>query len=329
MPMLDPLTDPFWLSTTMYRESVMFIGRDHDPPAASLLFPPDEILAVTSAAGDVAYVEGADYAIDHRMGRIVRLAGSRMPCVTREAITAADGALTHGRIVAVTYTHALGQRASHVPASADAGLPRVRQRLQRREPLTICLTGDSISEGYDGSGFHGVPPYQPAFGAMVASALAQRYGGPVQLHNLAVAGSTAANALWDTARIVAAKPDLVIVAFGMNDACYADAGEFAANIAGILRRVRDDLPDAEFVLVCPMLPTPECTWVNAARFDQYRVALDGLTGDGAVLADVTRLWSEVIRRKDPHDLSGNGFNHPNDFGHRLYAQTILATIGIA
>ena len=329
MAPLDPLIDPFWLSTTMHRESVGFIGRDDGPSEARLLFPPDAVLAVTSAAGDIAYVEGADYLIDHQAGRIVRTPGSRMPRVTREVVAAADGALTHGWIVAVTYTHPAGLWTWHVPACAGPGLPRVTQRLQRREPLTICLTGDSISEGYDASGFHRVPPYQPAFGSLVASALEQRYGAAVQLHNLATAGSTAADAFWDTERIAAANPDLVIVAFGMNDACYADAGEFAANVSRILRRVRDDVTQVEFVVVSPMLPTPECTWVVPARFDLYRAALAELTGGGVVLADVTKLWSELVARKDPHDLSGNGLNHPNDFGHRMYAQTILALIGAA
>ena len=311
----------------MHRESVVFISREDGQSEARLLFPPDAILAVTSAAGDSAYVEGADYLIDHHAGRIIRTPGSRMPRVTREVIAAADGALTHGWIVDVTYTHPAGLWTSHVPAHAGARLPRVTRRLQRGEPLTICLTGDSISEGYDASGFHGVPPYQPAFGALVASALQHRYGAAVQLHNLATAGWTAADALWDTGRIAAASPDLVIVAFGMNDACYADAGEFAANVSGVLRRVRDDVTHVEFIVVSPMLPTLECTWVVPGRFDQYRGALAELTADGVVVADVTRLWSEVVARKDPHDLSGNGLNHPNDFGHRLYAQTILALIG--
>jgi lysophospholipase L1-like esterase len=323
---LDLLIDPFWLSTTMHGESVVFIGRDDAPLEAGLLFPPDAILAVTSAAEDIAYVEGADYLIDRQAGRIVRTSGSRMPSATREVIAAADGTLTLGRTVAVTYTHPAGLWTGHVPEYAGARLPRVTGRLQRRERLTICLTGDSISEGYDASGFHGAPPYQPAFGALVASALEQRYGAAVQLHNLATAGWTAADALGDTARIAAAKPDLVIVAFGMNDACYASAGEFAANVSGVVSRVRDAVADVEFVVVSPMLPTPECTWVVAARLEQYCAALSELTGDGVGLADVTTLWSELVARKDPHDLSGNGLNHPNDFGHRVYAQTILGLV---
>jgi hypothetical protein len=41
------------------------------------------------------------------------------------------------------------------------------------------------------------------------------------------------------------------------------------------------------------------------------------------LADVTTPWLEVLKKKPYADLSGNNVNHPNDFGHRLYAQVIL------
>jgi lysophospholipase L1-like esterase len=116
---------------------------------------------------------------------------------------------------------------------------------------------------------------------------------------------------------------LVIVAFGMNDASYADAGEFAQNIASVMQRVRDQVADVEFLLVSPMLPTPECRWVVPGRFAEYRTVLAGLTGEGVDLADVTGLWTALVARKNPHDLSGNGLNHPNDFGHRLYAQVVL------
>jgi acyl-CoA thioesterase I len=318
---LDPLLVPFWLSTTMSGESVVFIRGDEGPAASRLLFPPDVVVAVTSAAADVIYVEGVDYEVDFPAGRIVRMPGSRIPETTRAAIAAADGALTHDRIVAVTYTHPAAPLMWNPPPAGT--ISRVMQRLQRREPLTIAVTGDSISEGYDASGFYGIPPNQPPFARLVATALEQDFGTPVRLHNLATAGSTAADALWETGRIAASEPDLVIVAFGMNDACYAEAGEFAANVSSLLCRVRDDVPLAEFVIVSPMLPTPECTWVVPARVLDYRAALNELTGDGVVLADVTGLWSAMVARKDPHDLSGNGLNHPNDFGHRIYAQSIL------
>jgi acyl-CoA thioesterase-1 len=327
-PPLDPLVAPFWRSTTLLRESVVFVVRETGAAEANLLLPPDVVLRVASADGGIAYREGPDYRIERDTGRLVRPSGSRMPEVSRETLSAADGALTFARTVDVTYTYAPDCGTWH-PPSAAGDLPRFTRRLRRQAPVTVCLTGDSISEGYDASGFHGVQPYQPAFGPLVVSALAQHYGVPLRFHNLAAAGWTAADGLCDAERIVAAAPDLVIVAFGMNDACYAEAGEFAANVSGILERVRRDAPEAEFVLVSPMLPTPQCTWVVRARFDGYQAALTALAGDGVLLADVTALWKAITGRKHPHDLSGNGLNHPNDFGHRLYAQVILDAIACA
>jgi hypothetical protein len=35
----------------------------------------------------------------------------------------------------------------------------------------------------------------------------------------------------------------------------------------------------------------------------------------------------VAARKTYLSLTGNGLNHPNDFGHRLYADVVLAVIG--
>jgi len=323
----DDLLDPFWRSMTMYRESVMFIGRDGSSMEATLLFRPEAILAVNSAGADIAYTEGIDYRIDRHEGRITRTPGSRMPWVPSEGVAAADGELTHNRTVVVSYTHTGDRWQGFVPASRRSQLPRFTRRLEAREPLTICLAGDSISEGYDASGFHRLPPYQSPFGTLVASGAERAVRSHIQFHNFGTAGWTAADALWDTERISAVKPDLVIVAFGMNDATYADADEYVGNVSGILTRVRAEVAHTEFILVSPMLPTPECDWLVHSRFAEYRNALARLAGDGVALADVTTLWTAVAARKNPHDLSGNGWNHPNDFGHRIYAQTILATMG--
>src|SRR5262249_11330650 len=155
---------------------------------------------------DASYIEGQDYRIDRRSGRIVRTPGSRMPSVTAASIAAADGELTHNRTVVVTYTHPGDTWRGFVPSSALAQLQRVNGRLARREPLTICLTGDSISEGYDASGFHHLPPHQPPFGPLVADGLRHHYGSDIQFHNFGTAGWTAVDALWDTERIAAANP---------------------------------------------------------------------------------------------------------------------------
>jgi hypothetical protein len=40
---------------------------------------------------------------------------------------------------------------------------------------------------------------------------------------------------------------------------------------------------------------------------------------------MTSIWTEFLERKHDWDLTGNGVNHPNDFGHRVYAQ-VLSTL---
>ena len=51
-----------------------------------------------------------------------------------------------------------------------------------------------------------------------------------------------------------------------------------------------------------------------------------MTGPGVALADVTAVWELLLTHKHDLDLTGNGLNHPNDFGHRVYAQMILRAI---
>ena len=83
-----------------------------------------------------------------------------------------------------------------------------------------------------------------------------------------------------------------------------------------------------YVLVAnkPMLPNPEWHYPVMERFTEYREALNALCGPGVALADVTTIWSELLVRKSVYDLTGNGINHPNDFGHRVYADVILARL---
>ena len=333
------------MSTVMRDESLFFIQRGDGEASATTLFPPNDVLSFTSASGHDAYEEGRDYLIDKLSGQVTRLSGSRIPVTTAKELWRSvdpDGSgfmhcrddpgtflmcgeddLFHRRQALITYTHQDGLWRGPVPVWSAAQMPHTWQQLVESKPLTIGLTGDSISEGYNASGFIGVPPYQPPYLPLVAAGLRETYGSPIALHNFAAAGWTADDGLADVARVADTNPDLVIVAYGMNDAGYAEAGDFSASIEGIMNQIRRTSPSAEYVLVSPMLPNPDWHYPVMARFKQYRSALTGLCRPGVVLADLTSLWTELMKRKSVYDLTGNGINHPNDFGHRLYAQVIL------
>jgi lysophospholipase L1-like esterase len=138
-----------------------------------------------------------------------------------------------------------------------------------------------------------------------------------------------ANGVADADRLVAEKPDLILVAYGMNDVGRRDPKWFGQQTKALLDRVRAGLPDAEVILVSPMLGNAE--WVHTPRdmFGPYRDELTALAGPGVAVADVTAAWGLLLGHKHDLDLTGNGLNHPNDFGHRVYAQAVLAVIGAA
>jgi lysophospholipase L1-like esterase len=332
---IDPLLlEPFWLSKTMRSESLFFVDRGDGAAMASLLFDRVERLMLATATGEVEFEPGRDYTVDTASGVVRRTAASRIPFATLAElypphdpfVLVADDDEFHRRQTIATYLHEPGGWHGYVPRLATVELRRTLQRLAASRPLTVCITGDSISEGYNASGFTGAPPRQPPYGDLVAAGLEQAHGSQVVLCNYATAGWTSDDGVAEVERVANARPDLVIVAFGMNDAGYAEAPDFAANIETIMDGVRVASPDVEFVLVSPMLPNPRWPYPVIERFPAYRDALAALCGAGAALADVTRMWTDLLVRKSVHDLTGNGINHPNDFGHRVYAQVILALL---
>ncbi len=74
-------------------------------------------------------------------------------------------------------------------------------------------------------------------------------------------------------------------------------------------------PDAEFILVASSLPNPLWDHGHGEILKQYEQGLIKLAqkwkGKVAV-ADLTKLWEDVLIRKSYYDLTGNGVNHPND-----------------
>jgi len=337
---------PFWRSDTMYGESVLFIKyAEGESPRACLLFEPTKILSVGSSSGEVQYEEGKDYVWEKGSREITLPAGSRIVCKSPMDLRRPAGSqpfkLTHrdgqGEILfgggheyhdmqtVVTYTHE-GKWRGPTPEVAREQLPRTLQRLAEKKPLKIALFGDSISTGCNASGWAKTAPHQPPFQDLLVKNLESHYGGPVTLENFAVGGTDTSWGLANIQKVTDAAPDLVILAFGMNDSAGRPAKDYQANIRAMMESVRQARPDTEFILVATMLGNCEWTALHAELFPQFRDALSELCGPGTALADVTSVWAEFMKCKRDWDLTGNGVNHPNDFGHRVYAQVLSALL---
>ena len=340
------LVRPFWEGNVVEGESVLFIkDPETDEAKASLLFPVLQVLAVRNSAGDVTYENGRDFVWKPASREIVLPAGSRIesrsPQELRRPANSQKYQLTHrdgkgeiffGAILeyadmqtCITYRHAPGLWKSAVPKFDPQALPRSVHKLQNKQPLSVVVLGDSISAGLNASGIVKGTPFQPAYPELLQLALAARFQGNVDLKNFSIGGTDTKWGLTQIDKIVEARPDLVILAFGMNDSAARPASEYQANIQSMVAKTREKLHAAEFILVASMLGNRNWTQLRHESFVEYRDALAKLCGPGVALADLTSIWTGFLELKQDWDQTGNGVNHPNDFGHRVYAQ-VLATL---
>jgi acyl-CoA thioesterase-1 len=340
---------PFWRASEIHEPMFFIEGSKKEPPTCKLLFKPTEILSVRSATRETTFEVEKDFTVDMAAGTISLPAGSRIPFKTQDqlyplmtsdapkigrqagdrtrGIFFGEGAVYHNLQVEVTYRVQPGQWKGPVPEYSGQSLPKTLAKLRSKQPVNLMLCGDSISAGGNASGVVKAPPGCPAFGQLVALALEHHFGSKVTFTNHAVGGWTSANGLQQAKeqKIGKTNPDLVIIAFGMNDVFARNAAAYQANIRGIIDTVRTDSPDAEFIIVASMLGNAE--WgMPMEQFPLYRDSLKKLCGPGIVLADMTSIWDALLKCKSFYDLTGNGVNHPNDFGHMVYAQTLMALL---
>jgi lysophospholipase L1-like esterase len=344
----DPaLFKPFWQTSVMHGESVLFVKETPAAnPSASLLFVPTKVLAVRDPSQAITYTEGRDYILKPGSREITLPEGSRItfklpqdlirPAKSqRYALTRRDGTGEilfgggheyHDMQATVTYEHATGTWTDTSPAVRGEELARTRGLLKRKAPVTITLLGDSISTGCNASGWAKAAPYQPPYQDLLAMNLKAVHGSAVTLHNFSVGGTSTDWGVKNIDKVVATRPDLVILAFGMNDSSGRPAAQYRANILAMIEATRRTVPEAEFILVAPMLGNADWITLKQELFPQYRDSLASLCGPGIALADMTKVWSGMLKHKKDRDLTGNGVNHPNDFGHRLYTQVLSALL---
>ncbi len=343
--LMSDLSARLWTLKAISHEPLLFVHEEgQHVPSARLLFAPDELPTITDASGRVRYEEGRDYDWEKGSPMVTLKPGSRIPFKTHAQMFPLLGAKAgmepgtgifgktkdgkHGVLFAEGhYFHDLQVQAHYPMAELWRGerpwgtdkLGRTMAKLAEAQPLKMATLGDSISEGYNASGFTKAAPFQPAYPEQVALMLRQRYGSEVAHTNFSKAGTRADWGLTMVEKVAAAEPDLVVLAFGMNHSEGADA--FERSIKKLIDAVRARRPLADIILVAPMTGNPE--FFPEERFTGYLKALKKLEGEGIAVADVTTTWIEMLKRKPFHHLAGNNVNHPNDFGHRLYAQVVM------
>ncbi|WP_435020294.1 SGNH/GDSL hydrolase family protein [Tundrisphaera sp. TA3] len=336
------LSSPFWRSRTQFGESVLFLKEpDRATADGTLLLRPATVRRVRNAQTGEVYEAGRDYTIDAPGRRLVATEGSRIPRLDRSELTKpprSPGSIPHKLGDPGTWIryqengfHALQVEVDYDadeawpgirPAHPDAALARAIAKLKAKGEFNLVVTGDSISTGANASRKE-LPPHQPAYPELLAAGLEAKYGARVQLTNVSVGGATVAGAMSSIDAVVAARPDLVIVAYGMNDVASHDTAKYEDGVRRVIEAVRARAPETDFILVATSRGNPDWVHTPADQFPRFLEALSRLRGDHIALLDLTTLYGEILARKRFIDLTGNGVNHPNDWGHRFHAQAFL------
>lgn len=333
---------PYWEGCITYHESVMFVGDDGAP----LMYAPEHVLSVRSSDLKTEYVEGVDYEI--KDGKIYRLKDSAMPSFTwdefypksketsvsgnafagskKPYVFFAEGTYFHTKQVFVTYTHQ--ENSSFFVPTRSTKLTSFEQKLKKGESVNLVFYGDSITAGGNASGRNGgVAPFTPIWAEIVRDALVAKYpSAKLNYTNTAVGGKETVWAIEELeARVNAYKPDLLVLAFGMNDGGKTTA-QFIANIKTIVDRVLAANPDCEIALIATMLPHAETTYFKNQDLQEAALYELAKSYKNVDVIPMTSVHASVLGVKRYFDMTGNNVNHAGDFLVRIYAQTILETI---
>ncbi|PVY39008.1 SGNH/GDSL hydrolase family protein [Victivallis vadensis] len=330
--------------TLVQGETVLFAAGDH----AALAFPATEVVRVYNSTTGEEFRPGTDLGWTPGSCEVTHPAGSAAPRLEREELyPPADGAVLFpaeganalpggpgGGLIRFDRRDFFARHQLEIDYRTEAEIPEPPPlpagklpRFRRDGVRRVALIGDSISEGWNATGFIGVPPFQPPYAKLVAERL-----HAAEMRNFAVGGTGCRHGVahldsW----LNDFTPDLLFIAYGMNDLLSVPPAGFreaASQLAAIARRRN---PAMEFVLIGSMPGNAQ--WANtppaATRALARELAAVAENDPAIAFVDVGGHWEKCFGSKKFLDLTGNGVNHPNDFGHRFYAGTVLAALRTA
>lgn len=224
--------------------------------------------------------------------------------------------------------------AQAITASTPGRIPKTLALLKAGQPVTIVCWGDSVTAGGNAS----TPDKR--YVDVFAAGLRERFPqAQLTVTNISAGGSRSANWLFPEKnpyrtlrgaaspcqfqRILDAKPNLVTIEF-VNDAGLTPA-QVEETYSDILRRLQP--LGAEVILI-----TPHYTMFKMMGFENmtgkdqrpYVLALRQFAGKHNVgLADASARWEHLWKEGLPYvTLLNNTINHPDDRGHRLFAEEL-------
>ena len=224
--------------------------------------------------------------------------------------------------------------AQAVTASTPGRIPKTLAKLASGAPVTIVCWGDSVTAGGNAS------KPELRYVDLFAAGLRERFpNAQLEVRNISAGGSNSRQWLdpekhpyknlhgaANPARfenVLNAKPDLVTIEF-VNDASM-NAAQVDEAYGEILKRLEPT--GAEVILITPHFTMWRMMGFKSMRETEkrpYVLALrDFATQHNIALADASARWEHLWKEGLPYlTLLNNTINHPDDRGHRLFAEEL-------
>jgi lysophospholipase L1-like esterase len=247
----------------------------------------------------------------------------------------------HARTVEIEHLFPIIESAESAETQTTRGrLPKAMEKIKAGRPLTVVCWGDSVTTGGDAS--RGSTRYVEQF----RSLLLDRYENvtlPINIINVSYGGTGSQqwlrlgpfNDAWfktvgwpadqiNFDRILAAKPDVLTIEF-VNDAGMDDAS-VERTYSEILRRLEP--LGTEVVLITPHFTAMQWMNLKSLRGGDERAYVNALyrfaDRHKVAVADASARWAHLWKEGLPYiTLLRNTVNHPDDRGHRLFAEELL------
>ena len=347
---LNTYIKPFDEGETIYYETILPLEGEN----IQTLFPIEEVIAVTNYGLDVVYQEGKDYLIKDK--KLVIIPNGRIkttpvdeyyikeegvsPFVLNQEVCKykfkeerflfwAEVDYFSKRQITITYKHKVDY-CLFKQQNQKSQLSRFFKKLEAKETPTILFYGDSITVGCNSSGteFGGnTKPHAKPWPEMVTDYLKEIYQADINYVNTAVGGTLTEWGVENVEeRVNKYHPDLLVLAFGMNDGPLSKE-EHTKQIKEIIDKVRDKNPECDVILISTTVPNFESKPHNFSLLG-YKDEYQKLNIPNLCFVNMTDAHISLLKRKAFRDMTGNNINHPNDFLARSYAQNILQAIGV-
>ncbi|MBR3593939.1 MAG: hypothetical protein IKL44_04605 [Clostridia bacterium] len=256
--------------------------------------------------------------------------------------------------LSITYTHSKVWEDGYQKTaqnSLTSQLTSVMNKLENGEDVHVVFYGDSMTSGMSASGGlyqvydttnsgttipYGwwLPPFTPNWMTLFIEGLKDIYpDANITWENLSLGGQTAdwgAKNIEARYKLLDKEPDLFLIGYGINDdgkgTVTKDA--FKASTAQIIDFIKATKSDTSILLYGGNAVNDAISVYEQATEKLFADALMelGEEYDDVAATSLTDIYLDIAKSKEPADYMADLGVHANDFGCRIYAQTMLSAM---